>query len=127
MFFNSEETFIKDKNTVLFIICGHNLKKKPACDFSVDKRGVGWYNINAKRKMKRKRKMDPRKYIEFLNTVEKLKCNTRHSWTSSGRRESVAEHTWRLSLMALLCADEYPHLDINKVIKMCIIHDLGRL
>lgn len=125
MFFNSEETFIKDKNTVLFIICGHILKKKPQCDFSVDKRGVGWYNINAKRKTKRKRKMDPRKYIEFLNTVEKLKCNTRHSWTSSGRRESVAEHTWRLSLMALLCADEYPHLDINKVIKMCIIHDLG--
>ena len=69
--------------------------------------------------------MNPKNYIEFLNVAEKLKCNTRHSWTSNGRRESVAEHSWRLSLMALLCRDEYPDIDINKVIKMCIIHDLG--
>ena len=69
--------------------------------------------------------MNPREYIEFLSKIEKLKCNTRHSWTSSGRCESVAEHSWRLSVMALLCADEYPALDINKVIKMCLIHDFG--
>ena len=69
--------------------------------------------------------MTPRTYINFLNKIEKLKCNTRHSWTSSGRRESVAEHSWRLSVMAMLCADEYPEVDINKVIKMCLIHDFG--
>ena len=69
--------------------------------------------------------MTPRNYINFLNKIEKLKCNTRHSWTSSGRRESVAEHSWRLSVMAMLCADEYPEVDINKVIKMCLIHDFG--
>ncbi len=69
--------------------------------------------------------MEQRKYIEFLNKIEKLKCNTRHSWTSSGRRESVAEHSWRLAVMAMLCADEYPELDMNKVIKMCLIHDFG--
>ena len=69
--------------------------------------------------------MDPRTYIDFLNVIEKLKCNTRHSWTSSGRQESVAEHSWRLAVMAMLCADEYPSLDINKVIKMCLIHDFG--
>jgi len=69
--------------------------------------------------------MEHGKYIEFLNTIEKLKCNTRHSWTSSGRHESVAEHSWRLAVMAMLCADEYPELDINKVIKMCLIHDFG--
>ena len=69
--------------------------------------------------------MKPEKYIDFLNIIEKLKCNTRHSWTSSGRQESVAEHSWRLAVMAMLCADEYPNLDINKVIKMCLIHDFG--
>lgn len=69
--------------------------------------------------------MDQRTYIDFLNQIEKLKCNTRHSWTSSGRQESVAEHSQRLSVMAMLCADEYPDLDINKVIKMCLIHDFG--
>lgn len=69
--------------------------------------------------------MNHRTYIQFLNKIEKLKCNTRHSWTSSGRQESVAEHSWRLAVMAMLCADEYPELDINKVIKMCLIHDFG--
>lgn len=69
--------------------------------------------------------MNQRTYIDFLNKIEKLKCNTRHSWTSSGRQESVAEHSWRLAVMAMLCAEEYPELDINKVIKMCLIHDFG--
>ena len=69
--------------------------------------------------------MNYRDYIDFLGTVEKLKCHTRHSWTSTGRHESVAEHTWRLAVMALLCADEYPDLDMNKVIRMCLIHDFG--
>ena len=54
--------------------------------------------------------MDQKNYITFLNMIEKLKCNTRHSWTSSGRRESVTEHSWRLAVMAMLCADEYPRL-----------------
>ena len=69
--------------------------------------------------------MNHRKYIEILNIIEKLKCNTRHSWTSSGRQESVAEHSFRLAVMAMLCRDEYPEVDINKVIKMCLIHDFG--
>ena len=69
--------------------------------------------------------MNCRQYIDFLNAIEKLKCNTRHSWTSNGRQESVAEHSWRLAIMAMLCADEYPTLNIDKVIKMCLIHDFG--
>lgn len=27
--------------------------------------------------------------------------------------------------MAMLCADEYPEIDINKVVKMCLVHDFG--
>jgi putative hydrolase of HD superfamily len=60
-----------------------------------------------------------------MSVAEKLKNNTRHSWTSSNRQESVAEHSWRLSLMAYLVKDEFPNADINKVILMCICHDLG--
>jgi len=63
--------------------------------------------------------------IEFLNVIEKLKCNTRHSWTSSGRQESVAEHSWRLAVMALLVADEFPEVDSKKMLTMCLIHDFG--
>lgn len=69
--------------------------------------------------------MEHRLFIDFLGRIEKLKCNTRHSWTSSGRHESVAEHSWRLAVMAMLCAGEYPELDMNKVIKMCLVHDFG--
>jgi len=69
--------------------------------------------------------MKQRQLIDFLNRIEKLKCNTRHSWTSTGRQESVAEHSWRLAVMAMLCADEYPGLDIGKVIRMCLVHDFG--
>ena len=69
--------------------------------------------------------MKQREFIEFMNIIENLKCNTRHSWTSSGRQESVAEHSWRLAVMAMLCKNEYPELDTDKVIKMCLIHDFG--
>jgi len=65
------------------------------------------------------------KFLSILSVAEKLKCNTRHSDTSSGRRESVAEHSWRLALMAMLLADEFPNTDTSKVIQMCLIHDLG--
>ena len=69
--------------------------------------------------------MDQREFINFMHILEKQKCNTRHSWTSSSRHESVAEHTCRMACMALLLGDEYPVLDMNKVIKMCLVHDWG--
>ena len=46
--------------------------------------------------------MEPKEFLAFLARLEKLKCNTRHSWTSSGRHESVAEHSWRLAMLAML-------------------------
>ncbi len=69
--------------------------------------------------------MDLKKYMELLHLAEKLKNNTRHSWTSNGRHESVAEHSWRLTYMAYFMKDEYPDIDIDKVIRMCIFHDIG--
>ena len=57
--------------------------------------------------------------------METLKCTPRHSWTSTGRRESVAEHTWRLALMAYFIKDEFPEANAEKVILMCLCHDLG--
>ncbi|MFR1519199.1 MAG: HD domain-containing protein [Clostridia bacterium] len=69
--------------------------------------------------------MEHRTLLSFLNAIEKLKCNTRHSWTSSGRRESVAEHSWRAAVMAMLLKDEFPDVAMDRVIRMCLIHDLG--
>jgi len=69
--------------------------------------------------------MKPSELLDILAVAEKLKCNTRHCHTSTGRHESVAEHSWRVSLMALLLREEFPEADMDKVIRMCLIHDLG--
>ena len=69
--------------------------------------------------------MQPTELLQILSVAEKLKCNTRHCYTSSGRHESVAEHSWRIALMAMLISPEFPEADMNKVIRMCLIHDLG--
>ena len=69
--------------------------------------------------------MDINKLLNILHTAETLKDISRHSYTSNGRHESVAEHTFRLSLMAYFVKDEFSEADIDKVIKMCLIHDLG--
>lgn len=63
--------------------------------------------------------------LDFLRAAERLKNVTRSAYTSEGHPESVAEHTWRLCLMALLFHDRFPELDFAKLIKICIVHDLG--
>ncbi|MDD5864367.1 MAG: HD domain-containing protein [Firmicutes bacterium] len=69
--------------------------------------------------------MEPKALLAILSVAEKLKCNTRHCYTSSGRHESVAEHSWRLALMAMLLKPAFPDADMDKVIRMCLIHDMG--
>ena len=69
--------------------------------------------------------MKPAELLNILSVAERLKCNTRHCYTSSGRHESVAEHSWRLALMAMLLSPEFPGADMDRVIHMCLIHDLG--
>ncbi len=63
--------------------------------------------------------------LNVLHVAERLKDATRHCYTSGGRHESVAEHSWRLALFAFFLRDEFPELDMDKVIRMCMIHDLG--
>lgn len=63
--------------------------------------------------------------LDFLRAAERLKTTSRSGYTSAGRRESVAEHSWRLCLMALVLGPEFPGVDFAKLIKICLIHDLG--
>ena len=69
--------------------------------------------------------MEPRTLLDIVTTAERLKDTTRHCYTSRGRHESVAEHSWMMTLMAFLLRSEFPEADMDKVIRMCIIHDLG--
>ena len=65
--------------------------------------------------------------MEFLKRAEQLKSTLRSSHTATGRPESVAEHTWRLSLMAILLQKYYPDTDFEKLIKILVIHDMGEI
>ena len=69
--------------------------------------------------------MEAKELLRVLHTAERLKDETRHCYTSGGRHESVAEHSWRLALTARFLRDEFPALDMDRVIRMCLIHDLG--
>ncbi len=65
--------------------------------------------------------------IEFIKEIEGLKSVTRTAWTKTGRRESTAEHSWRLAMLLMLLEEEFDYIDINKAIKMSLVHDLGEL
>ena len=71
--------------------------------------------------------MRPEALLEILRVAARLKTNTRHCFTAPERAESVADHSWRTALMAMLLSgeEEYRDLDMDRVIRMCLIHDLG--
>ncbi len=65
------------------------------------------------------------KVLELMKLGQRLKEELRHSWLPTGRRESVAEHTWSVALMAMAIE---PYLSkevkMEQLLKMIIIHDL---
>ena len=66
------------------------------------------------------------KILIYLHKIEYLKSTLRHNKTTSGRRESSADHSWRLALFALIVADELKiDVDVNRTIKIALVHDLA--
>jgi putative hydrolase of HD superfamily len=65
--------------------------------------------------------------IDFLRKAERLKTVTRSAFTSESHAESVAEHTWRVALMATLLAPHFPDVDAARLVRMCLVHDLGEV
>ena len=65
------------------------------------------------------------KILELMKLGQKLKEELRHSWLPSGRRESVAEHTWSVALMAM-ALEPYllKRVNMERLLKMIVIHDL---
>jgi putative hydrolase of HD superfamily len=63
--------------------------------------------------------------LRFLRDAEKLKTVLRSGRLSDGRPESTAEHTWRLCLMAFVFEGAFEGVDFAKLLKICLVHDLG--
>lgn len=70
---------------------------------------------------------DVMKIMSFVQEAEKLKDTMRQCWSSTGKQESTAEHTWRLCLMVMLFEKYLPQLDTLKLMKMCLIHDIAEI
>lgn len=63
--------------------------------------------------------------LAFLDEANRLKDTLRSGRTPQGRQESTAEHSWRLCLLAILLAGELKDVDLLRLLKICIVHDLG--
>lgn len=66
------------------------------------------------------------KIIDFLKEIEKLKLIERKVFLSDKKRfENDAEHSWHLAMFIILFEKDLPqNLDIKKMLKMALIHDL---
>lgn len=62
----------------------------------------------------------------FLNEADRLKSVLRATTLNDGsRRENSGEHSWHLALYAMALSDQAaPDVDIGRVIRMLILHDL---
>lgn len=64
--------------------------------------------------------------VDVLSLVENLTTEMRHSWLSNGRQESVAEHTWLMSVAAVLMAPHLEHsVDLGHTLKLIALHDIA--
>jgi putative hydrolases of HD superfamily len=71
--------------------------------------------------------IDLQKSIAFIQEIDKLKSVYRRALIKSddNRRENTAEHSWHVAMMALTFKDySIKKLDMLKVIKMLLIHDI---
>lgn len=70
--------------------------------------------------------MKPKNIIQFLIEAGKLKKLKRKGWVIHGIKEpeSVAEHSWRVAVMAAILADDFG-VNREKAVVMALIHDLA--
>lgn len=64
--------------------------------------------------------------LEFFHLIEKLKTQKRTGWVREqvNSPESIADHMYRMSMLALL-SEEDAALDIAKCVMMAVVHDLA--
>lgn len=67
-----------------------------------------------------------RELTDFFTQAGRLKGMPRRGWVINGisEPESIAEHTFRATLMAWILGARKKNLNIERVIKMALIHDL---
>ena len=86
--------------------------------------------------MKKKHELIKHKFqnnlLEVYFEIAHLKDLFRQGWLQSGIKqnqcESVADHSFLTTILAWMVAEKhFPELDINKVIKMSLLHEMGEI
>jgi putative hydrolase of HD superfamily len=69
------------------------------------------------------------KIIEFIRELDKLQGITRKNRPLGTKRfENAAEHSWQVAVLAFSLAEfADPAVDINRVVRMLLIHDVGEI
>jgi len=64
--------------------------------------------------------------IQFIVEIDKLKSVLRRSYLAdNSRRENTAEHTWHLTVMAMVLVEHANEpIDLLRVLKMLVVHDI---
>jgi len=65
--------------------------------------------------------------IQFIIEIDKLKQVVRQTYVTDGsRNENSVEHSWHLAVMAMILSEHAndPDIDLLKVIRMVLIHDI---
>lgn len=69
---------------------------------------------------------DIEQIVDFLHRVENLKSTLRYCHTTTGRKESSAEHSWRLALMVFMAAEGSGiKIDMDRAMRMALVHDIA--
>ncbi|MCL2065596.1 MAG: HD domain-containing protein [Candidatus Cloacimonetes bacterium] len=72
---------------------------------------------------------DAENILTFYDYLHKLKHLRRRGWLLRGVAEidceNVAGHIFSMSWLAISLLKDFPDLDVAKVLKMCLVHDLG--
>lgn len=70
---------------------------------------------------------DIEKRLAFVREAGRMKDILRSGFTIEGQPESVAEHSWRLCLLVMSFSDLLEGIDVARLLKLCIVHDLGEI
>ena len=65
--------------------------------------------------------------VDFLHLTQALKTTPRTGWVNHGvdAPESIADHMYRMSLMAMVAARTMPDLDQARCVNLALVHDLA--
>lgn len=66
-----------------------------------------------------------RHLVDFFQIAEKLECEYRLTRMSDGAQQAVASHSWNMAMMAIVLRPYLKNaVDMERVLKMCLLHDL---